>query len=377
MQYINVHQTFTMNPQTQFAAENAFNRFLELIREIVESSGKGNCIYRGEPKHYDKVASAPYRPSSPSELDSGVSDLDRLRNETLKNVQNQIHDNEKDDFEHLTVTQHYGGQTDLIDFTTDYKIALFFACNGFHDKDGRVIVLPRTEDIDRKYRVKQPLNVLNRVKEQKSIFTQPHNGIIEQDDFITVNVPANLKQWILIFLRFFYDISTQSLFNDIYGYIQENNNSRKASLLLAEVQRQLRKYIDDNNLPAEEKQTTARKVIGAYTKALQYSPYNVNLYVEQGKCYLYFDQFDCAVETFSKAILLQSNHVDAYVYRGTALLHLQDWENAKFDFEAAKAMSENVTILFHQFYASVEDFEQKTGIQLPEDIAAMLTSPQP
>ena len=150
--------SFTMNPQTQFGTENAFSRFLELIREIVESSGNGNCIYRGEPEHYDKVASAPYRPSSPSEFDSGDSDLERFKNEALKNVRDDIQDNEKDDFEHLAVTQHYGGLTDLIDFTTDYKIALFFACNGFHDKDGRVIVLPRTEDIDRKYRVKQPLN---------------------------------------------------------------------------------------------------------------------------------------------------------------------------------------------------------------------------
>ena len=365
-----------MNPQTQSATEDAFGKFIELIREIVEISGNRNCIYRGEPEHYDKVASAPYRSSPPSESDSGDSDLERFINESLKNVRNHIQDNEIDDFEHLAVTQHYGGQTDLIDFTTDYKIALFFACNGSHDKDGRVIVLSRTEDIDRKYRVKQPLNNLNRVKEQKSIFTQPHNGIIDQDDFITVNIPANLKQWILIFLRFFHDISTQSLFNDIHGYIQDNDNSRKASLLLAEAERQLRKYIDDNNLSAAEKQTTDKKIIGTYTKSLQYSPYNVNLYVEQGKCYLYFDQFDCAVETFSKAILLQTNHVDAYVYRGIALLHLQDWENTKLDFEAATAMSENVTTLFHQFYQSVEDFEQKTGIQLPEDIVALLTPPQ-
>ena len=366
-----------MNPQTQFGTENAFNRFLELIREIVESSGKGNCIYRGEPEHYDKVASAPYRPSSPSKFDPGDSDLERSIIETLKNVRNHIQDNEKDDFEHLAVTQHYGGQTDLIDFTTDYKIALFFACNGFHENDGRVIVLPRTEDIDRKYRVKQPLNVLNRVKEQKSIFTQPHNGIIDQDDFITVNVPANLKQWILIFLRFFYDISTQSLFNDIYGYIQDNNNSRRASLLLAEAQRQLKKYIDDNNLPAEEKQATVRKIIGAYTKALQCSPYNVNLYVEQGKCHLYFDQYDSAVETFSKAILLQSNHVDAYVYRGFALLHLQDWEHVKMDLKAAKGMGEDIPNLFHQDSQSISDFEQKYNVKLPEEIVALLTPPQP
>ena len=31
---------------------------------------------------------------------------------------------EKDDFEILTQLQHYGGKTNLIDFTTDYLIAL-------------------------------------------------------------------------------------------------------------------------------------------------------------------------------------------------------------------------------------------------------------
>ena len=50
------------------------------------------------------------------------------------------------DFEILTEIQHYGGQTNLIDFTTDYFIALFFACDGHHDEDGRVI-LQKTEEI--------------------------------------------------------------------------------------------------------------------------------------------------------------------------------------------------------------------------------------
>ena len=47
---------------------------------------------------------------------------------------------ETTDFELLTEIQHYGGKTNLIDFTTDYLIALFFACDGHHDKDGRVIL---------------------------------------------------------------------------------------------------------------------------------------------------------------------------------------------------------------------------------------------
>ena len=47
---------------------------------------------------------------------------------------------ETTDFEILTEIQHYGGKTNLIDFTTDYFIALFFACDGHHDKKGRIIL---------------------------------------------------------------------------------------------------------------------------------------------------------------------------------------------------------------------------------------------
>ena len=46
-----------------------------------------------------------------------------------------------DDIEILTELQHFGGKTNLIDFTEDYLIALFFACDGSHDKEGRVILL--------------------------------------------------------------------------------------------------------------------------------------------------------------------------------------------------------------------------------------------
>ena len=44
------------------------------------------------------------------------------------------------DFEILTEIQHYEGKTNLIDFSTDYFIALFFACDGSPDEDGRVIL---------------------------------------------------------------------------------------------------------------------------------------------------------------------------------------------------------------------------------------------
>ena len=69
------------------------------------------------------------------------------------------------DFEILTEIQHYGGKTNLIDFTTDYFIALFFACDGHHDEPGRVI-LQKIEDIENM--IDLPRNPRHRVIAQKA-----------------------------------------------------------------------------------------------------------------------------------------------------------------------------------------------------------------
>ena len=39
-------------------------------------------------------------------------------------------------------------------------------------------------------------------------------------------------------------------------------------------------------------------------------------------------------------------------------------------------MGVDISAAFHNDNVNVEDFDQKTGIQLPEDIAAMLTPPR-
>ena len=42
------------------------------------------------------------------------------------------------------------------------------------------------------------------------------------------------------------------------------------------------------------------------------------------------------------------------------------------DLTVAAILGVNIIALFHNIYKSVADFERKTGIQLPEDIVAML-----
>ncbi len=74
-----------------------------------------------------------------------------------------------------------------------------------------------------------------------------------------------------------------------------------------------------------------------------------------------------------EAIQIKSDNVLFYNNRSMALLQAQEWEKARSDLTIARNMGVDIITLFHNAYASVDDFEQKHGVKLPEDIAAMLT----
>ena len=80
-------------------------------------------------------------------------------------------------FDILTEIQHYGGKTNLIDFTTDYNVALFFACYGSPAECGRVIILKESDELKKIRHEPQIPEV--RVRSQKSVFIEPPNGYIE------------------------------------------------------------------------------------------------------------------------------------------------------------------------------------------------------
>ena len=83
------------------------------------------------------------------------------------------------------------GKTNLIDFTTDYLIALFMACDGSRGKDGRVI-LQEKEQIN-PY-IQESYEPINRVIAQKSVFVRHPDGFIQPNGGDVINIPAGLKQ---------------------------------------------------------------------------------------------------------------------------------------------------------------------------------------
>ncbi len=362
----------------------------DIIREIEQKSKAGGYIYRGERKSNPKVSSKLYRDFG---IETGNFDIERVQKEMLAAAKKHTGDLPQDfrpdvtaplnviaalteearDFEILTEIQHYGGKTNLIDFTTDYFIALFFACDGRYDEDGRVI-LQKVDEIRDMDMIKHPRNPRHRVVVQKSVFIRPPRGFIEPDENDIVTIPANLKQQLLQHLRDYHGISTEVIYNDLHGFIRNQNIHGDA---YTHFYRGLACQNRGDEAPTpEEKQQQYAESIKHYTEAIKLKPDLDVAYNNRGNAYADKGEVDNAIRDYNTAIKLKPDDARAYNNRGEAWLHLQEWEKAKSDLITAKDMGEDIIAAFHNDYANVEDFEQKTGIQLPADIAALLTPPQ-
>ena len=108
-----------MNNQSDF--QNDLNRVLEKINEIVEKSADGDYIYRGEAEYFEKVSSSLYREYP--HVEGEHFDIERAQAAILNEAKEYT--SEDNPVKILTELQHFGGKTNLIDFTEDYLIALF------------------------------------------------------------------------------------------------------------------------------------------------------------------------------------------------------------------------------------------------------------
>ena len=351
----------------QLINENELQKIEKVINEIKRKSSNGDYIYRGEHRHHCKVSSALYREyfntykcienheyitnNQDIRVDSMI-DFQEAQREKLKIAKKHIEEQPQDikdidadhqttilnpdEIEILTQLQHYDGITNLIDFTTDYIIAIYFACAGESKEDGRVIVLEKTEDI--KSMIIQPNSPRHRVVAQKSIFLFPSKGFVDVSDVNIVNIPKDLKKSMIAYLRKSYDISVEKIYNDIHGFITSEKTRENAN----------------------------KKVHLGFSFHLG----AFNIQTDNHKAAF----FKIATEYYDSAIELDSEASGSYYNRGECLLHLRQFDKAKKDLMTAKAMGVDIIKAFRNHYQNVEDFEGKTGIKLPKYIVNMLES---
>ena len=404
-------------------SNDKLNEVLEVIRLLALNAASGDFIFRGEPKCHDKVSSSLYRQYQ--SIGTGHFDIEVVQKEILEVAKKYTQEN--DEFEILTQLQHHGGKTNLVDFTTDCLIALFFACDGLPDEDGRVILLQKSGSMSR--HIKEPRNPANRVIAQKSIFVRPPKGFVEPYD--TVLIPCGLKRSALDHLRSLHGISSDTVYNDLHGFIRVQEIHESAYT----------RFYEGRTLQIEGKYQQA---IERYSQALELDPQLPAAYNNRGNSFYHTDQIDLAIQDYEKALALDPRHADAYSNRGNAYKHrgnpvraiqdfnrsleldprsaetyynrgnahtdlgdparavqdyskamklsqgdtaayacysrgiawlrLGEWEKARSDLAITENAGLNLATAFRSLgYAEVTDFEQGNDVRLPEDIAAMLT----
>ena len=277
-----------------------------------------------------------------------------------------------DDPEILTELQHYGGKTNLIDFTTDSFVALFFACNGNPDKPGRIILLGKES---KAYNVLKPPRTITRAEAQKSIFVQAPSGVVEPD--AVVYIPADLKGPILEYLRKHNDISTKTIYNDLQGFI-ENWSGHKSAY--TEFYKGFTYQIRANSTKnPKDKQQWYNKAIGHYTEAIGLNPDHSNAYINRSDAYTQKGKVDAAIQDCNKAIELNPEDPKPYINRGNAYDERGDFDLAIQDFNKAIELNPDLANTYYNrgiayqrqrdFDRALQDFDKAIALD-PEDAQA-------
>lgn len=331
------------------SARRLLTTVLDKLGEITRAASKGSFVFRGEPKYYQEISSSLYREYKELLEPFGVDGFDMryVQSEVLTEATRYVGDLLPEDL--LSQLQHYGHPTNLIDFTTDYLIALYFACSSESSEHGRVILL--NADANSLIRMRSPLN---RIKAQKSIFVDPPSGVVNADQ--TIRIPRKLKLPILEYLNSYHDISTQTIYDDIHGFIKNANIHRSAytefhvaglHLNQGNLIEALKHYNRSIELNAYQKATYANRgltfarmkryddAIRDFSQAITLDPQDAQAYQERGQVYFESGHPRLAEKDFSEAVRLDERREGAYIGRAACRVHRGDFDGAMHDMNFA------------------------------------------
>lgn len=187
----------------------------QFLESLLAKAASDDYVFRGEPAHYGHVSSGLYRQldSADTPFVDRIGEVERAIAEALKSYANL---SGRSDDAALSELQHYGGKTNLIDFSRDCMVALFFACGPPRVRNGRVICLKRASA---EYEILTPPENHSRVIAQKSVFVKSPTGIVVPNDEDVVSVPSELKRRLQAYLERAHGISHSSIYTDVVGFV--------------------------------------------------------------------------------------------------------------------------------------------------------------
>ena len=184
---------------------NEIRPLVEEARALVSES----LLHRGEADTYD----GPVKSRLKRKYDLEERSLYKAHNTIRREALGYVDHNDPDLA--LMEAQHMGVPTNLIDFTTDPMVALFFA-SGRTEGHGRLLSL-RAEH--------QGYSVLSgekskhrRIKAQKGVFIESPNGVISSEWIVRkVAVPERAKPAVASYLKYLWGLDRPAMFQDLSG----------------------------------------------------------------------------------------------------------------------------------------------------------------
>ena len=306
----------------------------ELIAEIEAACGDGKAVFRGEPMEYaDPVSSVIYRKHKEI-FNEHYQSID-VEREIVGKARAALFSEDTPTVDILTDLRHFGGDTALVDFSRDLLVALFFACDGDQKEDGYVFVLPtdklgkigsggihsngRRSDAALVSAARTPQSRA-RVDAQSSVFVHVPGKEIE--GFRTITVCKDMKSACLAHLARFHDIRKETMYNDLIGHIQNEQNFRTAETA----------FYGGRAKQANKNHAGA---IGDYDEAIRLRPQYPEALINRGNAKLILGDHTGAIGDYDEAIRLRPEFPDAFYNRGTAKGILGDHAGAIGDYDEA------------------------------------------
>ena len=230
----------------------------DIIFDELEAKHKDGYLFRGEPEEYESVTSSLYRATPPvAREDVSVIERDFVNSclhhcyEDAK-IQKWKADGilQEHALKKLSEIQHFGGVTNLIDFTTCFYTALFFACDKWPEHDGRIIVIhpdlvpalnyvePTNQDVlipwgDYDYIRRDNGYPRERAEAQKSVFIHAKTGMLNADDYEVISIPSRFKTDFREGLSVDLNINRRSVYPDTIGFVDNNRQTRSLEFMFA------------------------------------------------------------------------------------------------------------------------------------------------
>ena len=266
-------------------------------------------------------------------------------------------DKELNDLELLAALQHQGAATCLIDFTANFHIALWFACQD-DTEVGRVFVVNRgdihtfeevtperaTDSIEKLFQrhtpLEQPISldeqakvnywkpppIENRILVQHSCFifsAQP----IKEKTYKTLDIPKEEKKELRMMLQKFYGVERQTIFRDFAGFAGSHGHDQPLSYKTSE------QWFQDANSHFQKGEYEL--AIANYNKAIELNSNFADAYNNRGLAKAGRGEHRKAIKDYDEAISFNSRHASAFNSRGVSKACLKQYDEAIKDFNAA------------------------------------------